>query len=249
MQLNQVLAIEKGAKPKAEQRLTAAHQLLQKGTLFEGISRSYRPLNDDPSSVTGEILPGEHKKVEHDVEAIIKQTVEVLVDLFDLVATKEWANTEAFADVVVDGQVLLAKVPVTYLLFLEHKLVDLRTFVEKLPVLPPGKNWEGVKDISQGTWATKPIDRAYTKKVSEALVLYPATDKHPAQVKEITTDKLCGYWTIVDYSSALPASRVSDLITRVEKLQRAVKVAREEANSRTCEMQRVGKAVLEYLFL
>lgn len=50
------------------------------------------------------------------------------------------------------------------------------------------------------------------------------------------------------FSGALPARRVNELAKRVEKLQRAVKFAREEANGAEVTDQRVGDAVFGYLF-
>jgi hypothetical protein len=57
-----------------------------------------------------------------------------------------------------------------------------------------------------------------------------------------------GYWTTVKFSGALPARRVNELIDRVEKLQHAVKFAREEANNLEITDQRVGEVVFSYLF-
>jgi hypothetical protein len=52
----------------------------------------------------------------------------------------------------------------------------------------------------------------------------------------------------VKFSGALPAKRVSELLERVEKLQDAVKFAREEANNAETTDRRVGDKVFGYLF-
>src|ERR1700730_4940874 len=114
MKLNQVIAIEKGTKSRSLQELTEAHHNLQKTTLLAGISRTYRPKDEE-----GEQLPPESTRVQLRAEEVIATTTEVLTKLFDVVASKDWANCEAKADIVVDGTVLLAQVPATYLLFLE----------------------------------------------------------------------------------------------------------------------------------
>jgi hypothetical protein len=77
--------------------------------------------------------------------------------------------------------------------------------------------------------------------------MYEATKEHPAQVKEVTEDVTAGQWTTIKYSSALPVSRVNELLSKVEKLQKAVKFAREQANSQKVETQKVGEAVFNYL--
>jgi hypothetical protein len=52
----------------------------------------------------------------------------------------------------------------------------------------------------------------------------------------------------VKFSGALPAKRVNDLLERVEKLQHAVKFAREEANNIEVDQQKVGRTLLQFLF-
>ena len=45
-----------------------------------------------------------------------------------------------------------------------------------------------------------------------------------------------------------PAQRVNELLARVEKLQEAVKYAREEANNIEADEQKMGERVLGYIF-
>lgn len=109
--LNQIIAIEKGVKTTAFQKLTDTYQLLQKNALLSGISRTYRPRDEE-----GEQLPPESTRVQVRSEEVIQEVTGELTRLFDVTATKEWANCEAKADVLVDGTVLLKAVPATYLL-------------------------------------------------------------------------------------------------------------------------------------
>lgn len=239
--LNQIIAVEKSIKSKSYADLTEAHHQLQKSALLSGLSRNYRPKDDE-----GERLPPESTRVQVRAQDVIRRTAEVLTELFDVVATKDWANCDARADVVVDGNVLLVQAPVTYLLFLEKQLVDLHTFVKKLPVLDPSETW--VEDSAQNCYATEAVETVRTKKVPRNHVKAEATDKHPAQVDVYYEDIAVGYWRIVKFSGALPARRVASLLERVEKLQRAVKFAREEANAIEAKSQKPGAAIFAYLF-
>ncbi len=239
--LNQIIAVEKGVKSRSYQDLTEAHHALQKQTLLSGIARTYRPRDEE-----GEQLPPESTKVQTKAQDIIRQTVDVLTKLFDVTATKDWANCKAKANVVVDGQTLLTDVPATYLLFLEKQLTDLHTFVKKLPVLDASETW--TFDASADCWATEPVQTLRTKKVPRNHVKAEATEKHPAQVEVYYEDVTVGFWRTIKYSGALPAQRVNELLTRVEKLQQAVKFAREEANSLEVEDIKVGDTVFKYLF-
>jgi hypothetical protein len=239
--LNQIIAIEKGVKSQTLRDLTDAHQLLQKQAMLAGISRTYRPKDEE-----GEVLPPESTKVQVKAEDVIRETVNVLTRLFDVVATKDWANTKAKADVVVDGKVLMAQIPATYLLFLEKQLVDLHTFVKKLPVLDASETW--TFDPSSDCWATEPVQTVKTKKIPRNHVKAEATEHHPAQVEVYYEDVAIGYWRTVKFSGALPAQRVNELVERVEKLQEAVKFAREEANSLEVEDHKLGETIFKYLF-
>ena len=97
-------------------------------------------------------------------------------------------------------------------------------------------------------WKTDPVRTIRTKKVPRNHVKAEATEKHPAQVEVYYEDIPVGYWTTVKFSGALPARRVNELVDRVEKLQHAVKFAREEANNMEITDQRVGGVVFDYLF-
>jgi len=239
--LNQIIAVEKGVKSRSFQELTEAHHALQKPALLAGITRTYQPKDEE-----GEQLPPEATKVQVKAEEIIRQTGGILTRLFDVTATKDWTNCTARADVVLDGQPLLTQVPVTYLLFLEKQLVDLHTFVRKLPVLDAADSW--TYDASADCWATEPVQTVKTKKVPRNHVKAEATEKHPAQVEMYYEDVVVGHWKTVKFSGALPARRVNELLERVEKLQQAVKFAREEANGVDVTDQEVGDRVFRYLF-
>ncbi|MFD4033745.1 hypothetical protein ACFWVP_25350 [Streptomyces sp. NPDC058637] len=239
--LNQIIAVEKGVKSKSLQDITAAHHQVQKPVQLAGISRTYQPKDEE-----GEQLPPESTRVQVKAEDVLREMSASLTRLFDVTATKDWANCSARADVTVDGRVIVGEVPVSYLLFLEKQLTDLHTFVKKLPVLDASESWS--LDPSTDWWKTDPVRTIRTKKVPRNHVKAEATDKHPAQVDVYYEDVPIGYWTTVKFSGSLPARRVNELLDRVEKLQHAVKFAREEANGAEVTDRRVGDAVFGYLF-
>ncbi|MEU8384389.1 hypothetical protein [Streptosporangium sp. NPDC048865] len=238
--LNQILAVEKGVKSDTQRKVTDAYHTIQKNALLSGLSRTYQPVDDE-----GERLPPESTRVQVQGEELLKQVGAALTRLFDVTATKDWANCSARADVKVDGSTLLEDVPVTYLLFLEKQLVDLHTFVAKLPVLDAAETW--TLDQSTDCWRTEPVKTTRTKKVPRNHVKAEATDKHPAQVEVYHEDVVVGFWTKVTFSGAVPQKRVNELLERVGRLQNAVKFAREEANGTEITYQRVGEKVLGYL--
>lgn len=242
MKLNQIIAVEKGIKGKVTADVDVLYKALQKPALFEGVMKNYKPRDEADT----EVVPGQRTQIQVGVPQILTQTQERLTELFNISAQKDFANCTALADVEVDGQVLLTEAPATYLLFLEKQLTDLHTFVEKLPVLDPAEEWTW--DADQGVYRTKPALTARTKKVQKPLVLYPATAEHPAQTQIITEDIVAGTWETTRYSTAVPVTKKAALVQRVQKLQHAVKFAREKANMVDAPKQEVGAKILGWIF-
>ena len=117
--LNQVLAIEKSTKSRVHGEVTRMHHSLQKGGLLNGFAKSYQPKDED-----GDHYPPERQRVQVNAASELRRAGRLLGELFDVTATKDWANTQAKADLVIDGETLLEQVPATYLLFLEKQLND-----------------------------------------------------------------------------------------------------------------------------
>ncbi len=239
--LSQIIAVSKGVKNQTLRTLTDAHREVQKPALLSGISRTYQPKDDE-----GERLPPESTRVQLTADGVITEVRASLTRLFDVVATQDYANCHAKADIVVDGQVVVPDVPVTYLLFLEKQLTDLYTFIEKLPALDPSEHWTW--SDSAGHYAADPVQTTRTKKVPRNHVKAEATEKHPAQVEVYQEDVIVGTWNTIRFSGALPASRIRDLRDRVTKLSQAVKFARETANAAEISDVSVGDRVLGYVF-
>lgn len=240
-QLHQILAVETGVKSRSVRGFTDAYHSIQRAPLLSGISRTYTPKDHD-----GDQLPPESQHVQVKVSEIITGITETLTRLFDVVLTKDAANQNARANVVLDGNTLLTDVPVTYLLFLEKNLIDVRTFVSKLPVLDPSKEWDYDPNVS--VYRSKVVETTKSKKVPKNHIKSAATDKHPAQVELFHEDVIVGTWATTNFSGALPQARVDELLTRVDKLYEAVKYAREEANGLEITDRHAGRAIFEYIF-
>jgi hypothetical protein len=239
--LNQVIAIEKGVKSRAQAVIDEIYKVIQKPALFEGVVREYRPKDDD-----GDRLPGEKKVVQYRVQDALAAVRIAETELMNISAQKERANTVAQAPVIVDGKTILSPQPVGTLLLLEKRLTDLRTLISKLPELDISEAWN--LDGEAGLWRTEPVQTHRTVKSQKPIVLYDATDKHPAQTQLITQDEIAGFWQTVRQSGAVPKSRKMQLQERVEKLIIAVKEAREAANAIDAgERDNIGGAVFEFL--
>ena len=239
--LNQIIAVVNGKKSRGQKELTEIYKKLQKPTLFDGISRTYQPLDEE-----GETQPPEKKNVQYKAHEAIEEVRTALLDLFDVTATQDFANCQAKADVEVDGQAVLEQVPVTHLLFLEKQLTDLHTFVGQLPTLDPAETWHW--DENADCFAAEPVLSNRTKKVPRSHVLVEATEHHPAQAEMYHEDVKVGEWRMVKFSSALPAQEKNEILGRIRKLQEAVKFAREQANNSKVEEIKIGNKVFDFVF-
>jgi len=238
--LNQVIAIEKGVKSRVYGRLTELHKLLQKPGLFNGFSKQYEKRDEE-----GEDLPPERQRVQMTVSNVLMDIAAQTTELLDVTARKDWTNTRAFGRVM-DGDRVLFEAPVTYLLFLEKQLSDLRTMIGELPVLDEAEDW--AQDANSGLARTPELRTHRTKKVQKPIVLYHATQEHPAQTQLVTEDIIAGYWKLTKLSGAMAKPERDRLLGRIETLFKAVKQAREEANNvDVIEPPAVGDIMFDYL--
>lgn len=135
--LCQIVAAETGRKTELNRKFTGLYHQLQKPDLFTGQIREYEPLDVE----NGVRFPKEQQKLQLKAKDVLKDIAGVLTQLFDVTATKDWGNTRAVADVVVNGRPIIQAAPVTYLLWLEKQLTDLSTVFKKIPVHDPGQEW------------------------------------------------------------------------------------------------------------
>ena len=103
-------------------------------------------------------------------------------------------------------------------------------------------------DPNSGLFRTPPRLTQRTKKVKRAIVLYPATEQHPAQTQMVDEDILIGHYKTTNFSGALPVPEKKAMLERVQALGKAVKFAREQANSTEVEEKKVGDALLGFIF-
>jgi hypothetical protein len=240
--LNQIIAIANTKKTKVATALSAVHAVLSRPDLFSGLDRKYQSLDDE-----GEKLPPESKIIQKTASEVIATAKSELTELLDVIATQEFANGDAKADIVVDGVVIAKQVPVSYMLFLEKQVDVIKGVVQKLPVLTQDVKWN--RSVSDSNiFVTDPVTTNRTKKVPRSFTKSPATEHHPAQVEMFTEDVIVGTWSKIDTSSAIPVSERDAMLKKIESLREAVKMAREEANSITVTDQKIGKSVLDFVF-
>lgn len=192
--------------------------------------------------------PEEHKAMDTTVQDKLDYQKKHIVRYLDAVLQKETANQTATADIMVDGVTIAANVPVAFLLNLEKKLDQIKQVYRAIPTLPPSIDW--IKDESKGANVYRrkyPEEQLKTEKMFKVQVLYDATKEHPAQVEKIPETKNVGKYIRHVWTGVMSPAEKSAVLERIDKLQRAVKKARQRANSIEFEHVGIGTALFDYI--
>lgn len=241
MRINQLIAQRNTAKKKSSSELTELKKTVQRQGSFDGFNKRYEP-NDEE----GEVYPPTSKAVKLKAPEVIREIERIDTEFLNVESSLEASNRIAKANVVIDGEVLLKDVPVTMLLQLEQRFTHYKTILSLLPTLSIEKKWTYDNNIE--LYRSEETKKHSTKKMQDFKVIVPPTEHHRAEIREITTDKLVGYWFDEEFSGALEPQRKRELMTRIEKLILAVQQAREEANTATSVNEPIAGKVFGYLF-
>lgn len=190
-----------------------------------------------------------HKEMDDTVPAKLAYTQDHIIRYLDAVLQKEKTNQQAIADIVVDGVTIAKDVPATFLLGLESKLKIIRQNVyETIPTLQPGIKWEIDENIGKNVYhRVYTEDKFRTKKVMKNHVLAEATKEHPAQVQVYTEDEKYSRVITDTWCGMISPAEKSILLNRVDKLIRAVKKARQKANTTEVVKSTIGKELFGYV--
>ena len=241
--LGQVIAVERTLRQRDNEEGSRIKRELSKEPLTLGQVKTYTP--DDDNAPQAERLPTQYQEVQHRVLDDLRLAAQYAVPAINAAATKDRTNTHAEADVIVNGETLLPKVPISHLLWLEHYLAEWRTFLGTLPVLAATKVWEWDRDSR--VFRARPEITARNLKTTEPLVLHPGTDKHPPQVSTVNKETHVGTYETTVLSGAIPESVKRELIDRCSALEVAVKDAVARANRTPVTEVHEGTTILDYI--
>lgn len=238
--LYQHIIIENEVKGAAEKITNETLKVFKGRELFEGFHREYQP-----KDVAGDQLPTESKEVVTTVEERLAWTEGKVAELLDFELVKDAANMAAKADLVVGERALAKDVPATYLLALEKRLREIRSYYDAIPTIDMSKKWEdGGKP---GHRKHGPVDQYRTAKKTIPVVLRQETKEHPAQVKAETEDVQIGKFLTTYFSGSAHPKDKAEWIGRIDRLIAATKRARMQANEAEVGEQKIGKEIFDYI--
>lgn len=242
--LAEIIAIQKDVTRKFEDVSSTAYRVAPKAPMFNGFTKTYTTREEG-----GDSLPAEATNVQVTVAGLIESLRAPMVRMVDVLATKDMTNRTSSA-VLTDeaGNELFGgkEIPGVTLLMLEKYLLEMRAFVAALPVLDPSTTWD--LDANTGLYVAPQTQTTRSRKVTQPLVLYPHTEKHPAQVKEMTVDIIAGDWTQRRFSGAIPLVARTALVDRIESLLRSVKKALTKANEEPIVDNKIGDEFFTLIF-
>lgn len=242
--LHEILAVEKTTTQAAAKLLTETENKFSKDHFFSGYIKTLKMLVDSPENAAIEAAAKDVKSLPTTVPETLEYFLTFWNKAEDVIFTKNKNNQFANADLLYKGEVLVPNVPVDELLGLEVRLEQLRRVLIAMPTLDASKSWS---EIDSGRFGEYEADNdevtSKTEKVTTPVVLYEATDKHPAQIDKVTVDKVVGTFTRKSFSGAATSKQKADAIAVLDELLVQTKQARQRANSIDIDNYKIGEKI------
>lgn len=214
---------------------------------FNGATKTLKMLEDTPANLALETSAREHKEVVTNVYDTLDYAFSIYGKMEDLQYQKNLTNAQARGTVEFKGKPLFVDLPVDELLGLEARITKIRALFVAMPTLDASRPWDKHPQLPANIWVAPPESATKTEKIMVPVVLAPATDKHPAQVKEATKDNVVGLFTLIKRSGAVTAVQKSEAIKRVDELLVEIKKARMRANETKVVAGSIATALIEVL--
>lgn len=242
--LYEILAVEGGLENTSKKLVASSKKQFSKENLFLGSTKTLEMFDSDSNHLN----TTENLKLETTVDENLKYALKSVSKYWDSVIQKDSANQTAKADIKVGDTIITKDVPATTLLGLENKLASLRDLFEAIPTLAPGITWirnEG--DIPGVYTANENVTTFKTANDIDFRVLYEATKEHPAQISEMKAVKNIGKYVTKRTSGMYTAHQKAKVLENLDTLLRAVKKARQRANSAVVENKQIGDVLIDFI--
>ena len=250
--LHELLAVEQEQKSLSErQRARTVERFRNNQAHFSGMRRTFRPfsVDEEAGEVTGERLEAETRLVRtvpEELSALLSAWGRAL----NLGYLIDAANTEARADLEVEGQVLLTQVPATFLLQLEKRLRNVRAAFKEVPTFDPVRLWSQDPGADkEHVLRAEPLVTIRKQRMRKYNVMVEPTPEHPAQVDVVEVDRPVGEIRSHEWTGMISPRKKAELLERADTLLAAVKGARSRANGQEVDSSREAAAVLSQYLL
>lgn len=247
--LHELLAAEKTVTSAFATLLTETKAKFGKEQFFQGNDKTLTLLVDGPAKESTERAARETRPLTTTVPDTLDYIAGIWTKAEDLLFQKNTTNQYAKADIEFEGKVIKQNVSIDELMGLEARLVTWRDLIQNAPTLDASKKWVSDSGNRNFTWKTEQPEVAVkTEKDVQSVVLYPATEKHPAQIKEISKDIVVGAFSNMRFSGAITSRAKADSLAIIDTLISEVKKSRTRANEVEVVLVNIGKDITD-LFL
>lgn len=246
--LHEILAVEADAEGIKKRMIDETNTIFKsKHHLFIGHNKKLSMDGDGHDAI--EKASSELTEVSTTVGDRLDYTCTAIANWLNVVSIKEHTNqTNAKADLVVEGVTLAKNIPATYLLGLETKLKEIRNMYLLIPTLPSNYRWNADETRTGIYHIDTPEIKNKTKKVPKSRILYEATKEHRAEIEKWVEEAIVGTYTTVISSGMVTSARKSTILGRIDTLVQAVKQARQRANNvDVIEGVNIGTVLFKYI--
>lgn len=249
--LHELLAVEADLEGRAKVVMNETQNVFKNGNFFQGFHRTYKPFVDD-----GIDHPVEQSALATTVNAKLDYAGKAISQYYDALLQKESTNQVAVSDLVVDGQVIAEAVPATFLLGMESRLKTLRGVYAQIPTLDQGIAWQLDEGKGKDIYvASAPEESMKTQRTIKSKVLYEARfpkegesgQSIPAVIDKWEEVENVGKYTKNTWCGMITPARKSELLDRIDQLLRAVKKARQRANTTEVVKSQIGAKLMDFI--
>lgn len=243
--LHELLAVEKTRVGAVNKLFAETYTKFGKFEFFQGQEKTLKMIEDNAQNAAIEAAAHEVRRMPTTVQETLEYVFEAWVKAEDVIFQKNLSNQYANSDLYFGGEVLAQAVPVDELMGLEVRLESIRKIMETMPTLAASVKWESdTQSGRKGAWvASEPEITTKTEKITTPVVLYAATDKHPAQVKEVSADKTVGTFKLLKTCGAATSAQKAAVMATLDELIMEVKQARMRANSVEAAKNKIGEKI------
>lgn len=247
--LHEILAVEKAKVNAVNKLIQDTMAKFKKFDYFQGHIKQLKMIEDSSQNKAVEEAAYEDRQLPTTVHETLEYMFKFWVEAEDITFQKNKTNQAANSELVFRGRLVAENVPVDQLMGLEVRLDTLRKAFDAMPTLPAGTKWEeDLQSGRSGAWTIpNPEVTTKTEKITIPVVLYEATDKHPAQVKESSVDKIVGSYQLTKRCGAATSKQKADCLAIIDELICEIKQARMRANSVEAYRGSIAQSIVDII--
>jgi len=245
--LQELISAESHASKDAIENINNGKSTFKKMVHFDGLFKFFDFTDPDRENEIDT-----DTSLKYSVGENVSHAMRSVTRYIDLVISKEETNASGNANTELrfnynGEEINFGKVSATALLALLKGVESIRDYLESVPTLDPSKDWIEDTDKPKGFWKTDKSWKYRKSKENVVTVLYPATDNHPAQVKESATDVVVGKTHTTYFSSRATVREKAETMSRLHEIILQLKKALSRANNVDVVHSKLGTKIFDWI--